>query len=171
MGNPHAVLFCDLSEDIDTLCVAYGPLIERLGVFPERTNVEFVQILPSSSYDSGSSSSSSSSNNYSASHHMKLRVWERGCGFTKACGTGACAAVVAAKLLGLLHNASNSNPHAPTNSNVHAPTNPNTNTPCRVSLPGGDLIIEWPGVSDSGIIGTVLMRGPAVLTFIGEVLV
>ncbi len=79
MGNPHAVVFVD---DVEGFPVAQvGPLIERHGLFPERTNVEFVQVL--------------------SPRRLKVRVWERGAGQTLACGTGASAAAVAAALRGL----------------------------------------------------------------------
>jgi diaminopimelate epimerase len=79
MGNPHAVVVVD---DVSHFDVAkYGPLIERDGFFPKRTNVEFIQVT-----DRG---------------RMRMRVWERGAGETMACGTGASAAVVAASLKGL----------------------------------------------------------------------
>ena len=73
MGNPHCVIFVD---DVAAFPVEqFGPLIERHELFPRRTNVEFVQVLNSS--------------------EIRLRVWERGAGITPACGTGACASVVA----------------------------------------------------------------------------
>ena len=71
MGNPHVVIFVKKVEDLDVS--KYGKLIENNKVFPEKTNVEFVQLI-----DRG---------------HIKIRVWERGTGETYACGTGACAAV------------------------------------------------------------------------------
>lgn len=78
MGNPHCVVFVD--ELSDDLINNYGPLIENLSLFPERTNVEFVKIKDRK--------------------HIEMRVWERGSQETLACGTGACAAVVAAALNG-----------------------------------------------------------------------
>jgi diaminopimelate epimerase len=78
MGNPHCVTFV---ENVDTLPVDYvGPLIENHRFFPKRTNVGFVQILNR--------------------NELKVRVWERGCGETLACGTGTCAAAAAANKLG-----------------------------------------------------------------------
>jgi len=78
MGNPHAVVFCD---DIDLLDLPkIGPLFENHEMFPDRINTEFIEVLDS--------------------HHLKMRVWERGSGETLACGTGACAAAVAAVLNG-----------------------------------------------------------------------
>ncbi len=76
MGNPHAVIFLDDVDNVDI--TRLGPLIENHERFPERTNVEFVQMLSENS--------------------MRMRVWERGSGMTMACGTGACASVAAAIL-------------------------------------------------------------------------
>lgn len=118
MGNPHAVLLVD---DVDTAPVArWGEAIESNEQFPERVNVGFMQVL-----DEG---------------HVRLRVYERGAGETQACGTGACAAVVAGVRLGLLQAASS----------------------IRVSLPGGDLHIEWQPGDD------VMMTGPVQTVFEGE---
>jgi diaminopimelate epimerase len=78
LGNPHCIIFVD---DVATFPVdSIGPMIEEHDVFPRRTNVEFVQVLNS--------------------NEIKVRVWERGCGETLACGTGTCASVAAAHLLG-----------------------------------------------------------------------
>jgi diaminopimelate epimerase len=77
MGNPHCILFVDNVDDAPVNCV--GPLIENHPVFPKRTNVGFVQVLGRT--------------------QLKVRVWERGCGETLACGTGTCAAAAAAKKL------------------------------------------------------------------------
>jgi len=78
MGNPHCVIFV---ENVDETPVTYvGPLIENHKSFPKRTNVEFVQVL--------------------SKNELKIRVWERGCGETFACGTGTCASVAAANKLG-----------------------------------------------------------------------
>lgn len=74
MGNPHGVIFVDDIEKADVGGI--GPAIERLDIFPERVNIEFVQVLSENS--------------------LRVRVWERGVGETLACGTGACAALVAA---------------------------------------------------------------------------
>ena len=76
MGNPHVVIFVDDIKDVDLPAV--GPKLENHPLFPERTNVEFVEILPDQS--------------------LRMRVWERGSGITMACGTGACATAVAAVL-------------------------------------------------------------------------
>jgi len=78
MGNPHTIIFC---TDVAGFPVAeVGALLETDVLFPEKTNVEFVQVI--------------------SDRHIKMRVWERGCGETFACGTGACAAAVAAVLNG-----------------------------------------------------------------------
>jgi diaminopimelate epimerase len=97
MGNPHCVIFVD--EPTDELVLRYGPLLERHVVFPERTNVEFVQIV--------------------AGDALRMRVWERGSGETQACGSGACATVVAAALT------------------------KRTGRHVRCELPGGELTVDW----------------------------
>jgi diaminopimelate epimerase len=114
VGNPHCVLFRG-ADDIETL----GPKIETHPLFPSRVNVEFVTIE-----DRG---------------RLRMRVWERGVGITSACGTGACAAAVAAHRRGL------------------------TERKVRVSLDGGPLVIEW---RESDL--HMLMTGPATLAFKGE---
>ena len=121
MGNPHAVLLVD---DVDQAPVAeWGPLIEHHRTFPRRVNAGFLQIV-----DRGS---------------VKLRVWERGAGETLACGTGACAAVVAGIRLGLLDEQVD------------------------VQARGGRLTIAW--ALSQGLDAPVLMTGPAVTVFSGEV--
>jgi len=117
MGNPHAVLLVDdiNTADVETL----GPFIENHSQFPERVNVGFMQVI--------------------SRHEINLRVYERGAGETEACGTGACAAVVAGIEQGLLAKEVN------------------------VTLPGGDLMIAWSG-NDS-----VWMTGPATHVFDGEI--
>ncbi len=118
MGNPHAVLIVD---DVDYAPVAHlGPLLERHGRFPQRANIGFMQIA--------------------APDHIRLRVFERGTGETLACGSGACAAVVAGRLWGLLW--------------------PNV----RVALPGGELSIHWAGEGES-----VTLTGPAATVFEGGI--
>lgn len=118
MGNPHAVQVVD---DVETAPVATdGPLIEHHPRFPKRVNAGFMQILDR--------------------HHIKLRVFERGAGETLACGTGACAAVVAGIRRGLL------------------------DSPVAVATRGGDLSIAWAGDS-----APVLLTGPAVTVFEGEI--
>jgi carbamoyl-phosphate synthase large subunit len=78
MGNPHAVVFCDNLDDLNISKI--GPLFENNAMFPDRVNVEFVDVM--------------------SRNHLKMRVWERGSGETQACGTGACASAVAAILNG-----------------------------------------------------------------------
>ena len=118
MGNPHAV---QVVADIDTAPVARdGPLIEAHVRFPNRVNAGFMQVMNRG--------------------HIKLRVYERGSGETLACGTGACAAVVAGVQRGLL------------------------DARVRVSTRGGDLSIAWAGTGQP-----VLMTGPAVSVFEGRV--
>jgi len=120
MGNPHAVIFVnDLEKDIDF--AVDGPALESADVFPARTNVEFVQVK--------------------SANHVVMKVWERGAGPTLACGTGACALVVAG---------------------IRANKIPRE--PCRVTLPGGDLFIDW-SLDDN----RVYMTGPADLVFGGLV--
>ncbi|MGE7271568.1 diaminopimelate epimerase [Brevibacillus panacihumi] len=116
MGNPHAVLFVDEVRDEDVRL--YGPQVEFHEWFPERTNVEFIQVLNR--------------------QEIEFRVWERGTGVTLACGTGACAAAVAACLRG------------------------KTDREVTVHLAGGDLFIEW-RESDN----RVIMTGPAEEVFSG----
>jgi diaminopimelate epimerase len=118
MGNPHCVIF--VKEVAEFPVARVGPAIERHRAFPRRTNVEFVQVLGRSA--------------------LRMRVWERGAGETLACGTGACATLVAAVLNG----------KADRKATVH--------------LPGGDLKIEW-RESDNH----VYMAGPAEEVFSGEI--
>lgn len=118
MGNPHAV---QIVADVDTAPVtSSGPLIENHARFPARVNAGFMQVMGAS--------------------HVRLRVFERGAGETLACGTGACAAVVAGILRGVL------------------------TSPVRVTTRGGDLSIAWGGRGQP-----VLMTGPAVTVFEGEI--
>ena len=120
MGNPHAV---QVVADVDAAPVAsQGPLIENHAAFPRRVNAGFMQIVSRS--------------------HIRLRVFERGAGETLACGTGACAAVVAGMRLGLL----------------------DSHSPVQVDTRGGQLWIQWAGVGQP-----VLMTGPAVTVFEGEI--
>lgn len=117
MGNPHAVMFVD---DPATFPVAQvGPAIEHHPFFPERTNVEFVRVV--------------------SDHELDQRTWERGAGETLACGSGACAVLVAAHLVG----------HTGRKATIH--------------LLGGDLEIEWDEASNQ-----VFKTGPAVEVFRGE---
>ena len=118
MGNPHAV---QRVEDVERAPVTtQGPLIERHPSFPQRVNAGYMQVL--------------------SRGHVKLRVWERGAGETLACGTGACAAVVAGIQRGLL------------------------DPEVRVTTRGGDLLIRWPGGERP-----VMMTGDAVRVFEGEI--
>lgn len=117
MGNPHAVMIVDdiMSAPVDTL----GPAVERHPSFPERVNVGFMEI--------------------NDPNRIRLRVFERGTGETLACGSGACAAVVAGRQQGLLDER------------------------VLVELPGGSLLIQWSGEGHN-----VMMTGPAVHVFEGE---
>ena len=117
VGNPHAVIFTD---DVESLHLAeIGPLVERNQAFDGRVNAEFVEPV--------------------GKNELRMRVWERGSGETKACGTGACAVAVAAVLCGLAER----------------------NKDITVRLRGGDLTIRW---TDE----TVYMTGSATLVFVGE---
>lgn len=117
VGNPHAITYV---EDIDEIEVEkYGPIIEVDGYFPNKTNVEFIEVLDRS--------------------HIKMRVWERGSGETLACGTGACASVVASIL------------------------NHFTERKVEVELLGGNLEIEWSSEDNH-----IYMTGPATTVFEGE---
>lgn len=113
MGNPHAVFFVDDATQLDLETL--GPRIERHPLFPERVNVSFAQML--------------------SRDDILLRVWERGTGATKACGSAACATLVAAARVGLSERAA------------------------RLRLPGGDLHIEWRADDH------VLMTGPVEFEF------
>ena len=116
MGNPHAVVFQD---EIDTLDLPrLGPAFEHHALFPDRVNTEFVQIVDR--------------------RRLRMRVWERGAGETLACGTGACAALVASVLTG------------------------RSERQATVCLKGGELSIAWQKQS-----GDVLMTGPAAFVFDG----
>ena len=117
MGNPHCVVFLPLLDDIPWH--RWGKLLENDPLFPQRTNVEFVQVLDE--------------------QEVKVRVWERGVGSTLACGTGACAVVVAGVLSGRLRS------------------------PVQVNLPGGTLKITW---EEEG--AGVTMEGPAEEVFNGS---
>ena len=124
MGNPHAVLRVD---DVDTAPVAViGPLVERHARFAARVNAGFLQVL--------------------SRRHVRLRVFERGAGETLACGTGACAAVVAGIRLGWLDACVD------------------------VDTRGGRLTVEWAGGAGTpeALRASVLMSGPAAFVFEGE---
>ncbi len=118
MGNPHCVVFL---ADVDGLPLAeIGPQFERHAFFPRRVNTEFITVLTAG--------------------ELRMRVWERGSGETAACGTGACAALVAAALNG------------------------KADRRARVHLNGGDLDIEWRSTDNH-----VMMTGPAEEVFSGEI--
>jgi diaminopimelate epimerase len=112
MGNPHAIFWV---EDVGAYDLArFGPLLENHPIFPERANISLAKVA--------------------ARDHIVLKVWERGAGLTRACGSAACAAAVAGARKDL------------------------TGRTVRVSLPGGDLLIEWRTADDH-----VLMTGPVEL--------
>ena len=116
MGNPHCVIFQDdITTPLDPS--VFGPILETHPLFPQKTNVEFVT--------------------HQGPNHWNVIVWERGCGFTQACGTGACAVAVSVIKTG-------------------RSTGQQT-----ISLPGGDLLIEYNDHS-------VAMTGPAVVSFTGQ---
>jgi diaminopimelate epimerase len=117
MGNPHCITFV---EDVAGIALEnIGPLFEHHAVFHQRTNTEFVEVV--------------------RSDYLKMRVWERGAGITLACGTGACASLVAGVL------------------------NDRCDRAATIELPGGPLEIEW-----SQIDQRIYMTGPAERVFIGE---
>lgn len=115
MGNPHCITFVENVDHIDLSSV--GPQFEHHPVFPQRTNTEFIEVI--------------------RPNYLKMRVWERGAGITLACGTGACASVVAGVLTG------------------------KSDRRCTVELPGGCLEIEWTQQ------GNIYMTGPAKAVFRG----
>jgi diaminopimelate epimerase len=131
MGNPHAVIFVDdAAANLRDLATCYGRGIEHDPLFPKRTNVEFAAV--------GKDASNGPA--------IDLVVWERGCGITLACGTGACATVVAACLEG----------RVPPDREI------------QVHLPGGNLFItvaSGPADSDGPTFAGVSMRGPANVVF------
>lgn len=118
IGNPNYVIFVDDINDIDLAKV--GPGLEFHSRFPQRCNIEFAQVL--------------------SPNEIRMRVWERGSGITMACGTGACATLVAAALTG------------------------RTERSATINMDGGSLHIEW-RESDNHI----YMRGPATLAFEGDI--
>jgi diaminopimelate epimerase len=116
MGNPHCITFV---EDVAAIELAHiGPQFEHHAVFPQRTNTEFIQVVNP--------------------NYLKMRVWERGAGATLACGTGACASLVAGVLTG------------------------NCAAEATVELPGGPLQISWSGLEQA-----IYMTGPAEKIFTG----
>jgi diaminopimelate epimerase len=117
MGNPHAIFWVD---DVDAYDLhKIGPLLENHPMFPERANISLVKV--------------------SSREHIVVRTWERGAGLTRACGSAACAAAVAAARLR------------------------RTNRTVTVTLPGGDLLIEWRERDDH-----VLMTGPVAFEYEGR---
>lgn len=117
MGNPHCITFV---EDVAAIPLeTLGPQFEHHEVFPQRINTEFIQVV--------------------RPDYLKMRVWERGAGITLACGTGACASLVAGVLTGQCDRAAT------------------------VELPGGPLQIEWSAADNR-----VYMTGPAELVFTGQ---
>lgn len=117
MGNPHCITFV---ENISAIALAkIGPLFEHHAAFPQRINTEFIEVV--------------------SSDYIKMSVWERGAGITLACGTGACASVVAGVL------------------------NDKCDRSCTVELPGGCLKINWSATDNR-----VYMTGPAVKVFQGS---
>lgn len=118
MGNPHVVTYVDNIKEVDL--VEVGPLIENSSIFPNRTNTEFIEVV--------------------RPDYIKMRVWERGSGETLACGTGACASVVA----GVLNN--------------------RNNRKTTVELLGGNLLIEWNEADNH-----VYLTGGATTVYEGEI--
>lgn len=118
MGNPHCITFVKDVAEISLEII--GPKFEHHSAFPQRTNTEFIEVV--------------------RPDYLKMRVWERGAGITLACGTGACASVVAGVLSG------------------------RSDRSCTVELPGGCLEIEW-----SELDQRVYMTGPAVQVFTGKI--
>jgi len=116
MGNPHAIFWVDDVNAYDLH--RFGPLLENHPIFPERANITLAHIV--------------------SRDYIVIRTWERGAGLTKACGSAACAAAVAAARL------------------------KRTNRKVNVSLPGGDLTIEWRETDDHA-----LMTGPVTFEFEG----
>ena len=119
MGNPHAVIYTDLLSD--DMVLGIGAKLESHPFFPQKVNVEFIKVL--------------------SANEIEMRVFERGVGETMACGTGACAAVVA----GII--------------------NKKHNNEVTVHLRGGDLTITWDGDTDH----SVFMTGPANVVYKGEI--
>ena len=120
MGNPHAVLW--VNDPKDAPVTTLGPKLEHNPSFPNGVNAEFAHVV--------------------SPERVEMRVWERGSGETLACGTGACAVAVAARLLG------------------------GTNERMTIALPGGELDIEWSGSLDDE--SSVFMTGPVVKAYEGQ---
>ena len=117
MGNPHCVIFCNDPEDVDL--ETWGPLLENASIFPKRTNVEFVSVRDR--------------------NHIKQRTWERGSGETLACGSGACAVLVASVLTGQVDR------------------------DCEIQLRGGKLHVTWSADNNH-----LYQEGPAEFVFDGD---
>ena len=117
MGNPHCITFVEDAEAIDLATI--GPKFEHHPAFPQRTNTEFIQVV--------------------SRDYLKMKVWERGAGATLACGTGACASLVAAVL------------------------NDKSDRQATLELPGGNLTIEWSEADNH-----IYMTGPAQRVFSGK---
>lgn len=129
MGNPHFVIFLDDTYELDADPASdkklfpldhFGPILEHHDIFPQRCNIEFAQVMPDGT--------------------IRMRVWERGSGITLACGTGACATAVAAKLTARRGSESN------------------------IQMDGGTLNIKWDEADNH-----ILMTGPAAISFEGEI--
>ncbi len=118
MGNPHAVIFC--SENPGELAKKFGSSFETASIFPNRSNIEFARRVEDNRFE--------------------VSVWERGCGLTLACGTGACAVAAAALKMGFC----------------------TAGQDIQIDLPGGSLLIETSNISQG-----LVMRGPAVRVFSG----
>ena len=121
MGNPHCVIFVD-GNTMD-YAVKYGPEIEKHSYFPEKTNTEFVRVI--------------------SKNEVEMSVYERGCGITLACGTGACATLVACILNNL------------------------TESKIKVNLPGGAVTVEWQG-NKANSDKHIFMTGPANYSFVAD---
>ena len=125
MGNPHFVIFIKDDENLLDLAKEYGPIIETSAEFPEKTNVEFIKIK--------------------SRKKIELCVWERGCGITLACGTGACASTVAGILNEYLDNSVD------------------------VQLLGGQVNVSWNGTKENSK-ENVYLTGPAEYVFEAELI-
>ena len=121
MENPHCVIFTD--ENPMDLALKYGPVIEKHPYFPEKTNTEFVKVI--------------------SKNEIEMRVFERGCGITLACGTGACASQVACILNNL------------------------TESKVKVNLLGGSVFVEWQGSKDNPK-ENIFLTGPADYSFVAD---
>jgi diaminopimelate epimerase len=116
VGNPHCIFWVDDLDVVDLSKV--GPMLEHHHLFPQRANISLARV--------------------DARDHVTLKVWERGAGLTKACGTGACAVMAAGARIKIIDRK------------------------CRITLPGGDLFMEWRESDDH-----VLMTGPVAYEFDG----